>query len=283
MKFELIAGALNPIAFHWGPLNVHWYGIIIASAVILALWLSIREGRRIGIPEDDFYDVLLWSLPIAVICARTYYVVFQWVYYSQHPGEIIAIWDGGIAIYGALIGGLITILWFCHVRHLNPWQFLDVLAPSVILAQAIGRWGNFMNQEAYGVITTKAHLMALHLPTWIVNQMYIGGAYRVPTYLYESVGDLLGFIILISLRHRHHWLKQGEVLCGYLGWYAVVRMIVEGMRTDSLMLGQLRVSQWLSVIILVAVVIIVIYRRRQTTIPWYSDLLIKEKKSWQKK
>lgn len=283
MKFELIAGALNPIAFHWGPLNVHWYGIIIASAVILALWLSIREGRRIGIPEDDFYDVLLWSLPIAVICARTYYVVFQWAYYSQHPSEIIAIWDGGIAIYGALIGGLITILWFYHVWHLNPWQFLDVLAPSVILAQAIGRWGNFMNQEAYGVITTKAYLMALHLPTWIVNQMYIGGAYRVPTYLYESVGDLLGFIILISLRHRHHWLKQGEVLCGYLGWYAVVRMIVEGMRTDSLMLGQLRVSQWLSVIILVAVVIIVIYRRRQTTIPWYSDLLIKEKKSWQKK
>lgn len=283
MKFELIAGALNPIAFHWGPLNVHWYGIIIASAVILALWLSIREGRRIGIPEDDFYDVLLWSLPIAVICARTYYVVFQWAYYSQHPSEIIAIWNGGIAIYGALIGGLITILWFYHVRHLNPWQFLDVLAPSVILAQAIGRWGNFMNQEAYGVITTKAYLMALHLPTWIVNQMYIGGAYRVPTYLYESVGDLLGFIILISLRHRHHCLKQGEVLCGYLGWYAVVRMIVEGMRTDSLMLGQLRVSQWLSVIILVAVVIIVIYRRRQTTIPWYSDLLIKEKKSWQKK
>lgn len=283
MKFELIAGALNPIAFHWGPLNVHWYGIIIASAVILALWLSIREGRRIGIPEDDFYDVLLWSLPIAVICARTYYVVFQWAYYSQHPSEIIAIWEGGIAIYGALIGGLITILWFYHVRHLNPWQFLDVLAPSVILAQAIGRWGNFMNQEAYGVITTKAYLMALHLPTWIVNQMYIGGAYRVPTYLYESVGDLLGFIILISLRHRHHCLKQGEVLCGYLGWYAVVRMIVEGMRTDSLMLGQLRVSQWLSVIILVAVVIIVIYRRRQTTIPWYSDLLIKEKKSWQKK
>lgn len=283
MKFELIAGALNPIAFHWGPLNVHWYGIIIASAVILALWLSIREGRRIGIPEDDFYDVLLWSLPIAVICARTYYVVFQWAYYSQHPSEIIAIWDGGIAIYGTLIGGLITILWFYHVWHLNPWQFLDVLAPSVILAQAIGRWGNFMNQEAYGVITTKAYLMALHLPTWIVNQMYIGGAYRVPTYLYESVGDLLGFIILISLRHRHHWLKQGEVLCGYLGWYAVVRMIVEGMRTDSLMLGQLRVSQWLSVIILVAVVIIVIYRRRQTTIPWYSDLLIKEKKSWQKK
>lgn len=279
MKFELIAGALNPIAFHWGPLNVHWYGIIIASAVILALWLSIREGRRIGIPEDDFYDVLLWSLPIAVICARTYYVAFQWAYYSQHPSEIIAIWDGGIAIYGALIGGLITILWFYHVRHLNPWQFLDVLAPSVILAQAIGRWGNFMNQEAYGVITTKAYLMALHLPTWIVNQMYIGGAYRVPTYLYESVGDLLGFIILISLRHRHHCLKQGEVLCGYLGWYAVVRIIVEGMRTDSLMLGQLRVSQWLSVIILVAVVIIVIYRRRQTTIPWYSDLLIKEKKS----
>lgn len=278
MKIELINGAINPIALQWGPFRVHWYGIIIASAVILALWLSIREGRRLGIPEDDFYDALLWSLPIAVICARTYYVVFQWSYYSHNLSEIIAIWDGGIAIYGALIGGLITILCFCHYRHLNAWLFLDVLAPSVILAQAIGRWGNFMNQEVYGLVTTKAHLMALHLPTWIINQMYIGGAYRVPTYLYESVGDLLGFVILLIIRHRHHWLKQGEVLCGYLGWYALVRMIVEGMRTDSLMLGQLRVSQWLSVVILIAVVIIVIYRRRHFDLPWYSDLLIKEKK-----
>lgn len=265
----LVLGALNPIALKLGPINIHWYGVIIATGVVLALWLSIREGRRQGIAEDDFYDYLLWALPVAIICARTYYVVFQCPYYSMHPDEIIAIWDGGIAIYGAIIGGLITLICFCHYRHLSAWLMMDVIAPALILAQGIGRWGNFMNQEAFGRITSKAALMVQGIPHWIIQQMLIGGQYRVPTFLYESLWDVLGFIILIVLRHRHHLFKEGEVFLSYLIWYGCGRFFIEGMRTDSLMLGPIRVSQLLSLILVCGAIVLIIYRRRHRQLSWY--------------
>lgn len=161
---RLVLAALNPLALQWGPLTIHWYGVIIAVGVLIALALSIREGQRVGIQEDTFYDYLLIALPVAIVCARIYYVTFQWSYYAQHPAEIIAIWDGGIAIYGALIGGAITMVLFCRARQVSLATMLDVVAPAVILAQGIGRWGNFMNQEAFGQVTTRAALMAQHLP-----------------------------------------------------------------------------------------------------------------------
>lgn len=267
----MIKLAINPIAFQFGPLVVHWYGVIIACGVLLALWLSIREGRRQGIDEDQFYDYLLWALPIAIICARTYYVTFQWSYYRLHPDEIIAIWDGGIAIYGAIIGGFIVLILFCRARHLNAWTMLDVIAPTVILAQAMGRWGNFFNQEAFGRITSHAALLAQHLPAWLIKQMYIQGAYRTPTFLYESSWDLLGFILLMTLRHRQHVFKQGEVFLAYLIWYAAGRFVVEGMRTDSLMLGPIRVSQLLSVVFLIGALTVGIWRRvkLKNRLAWY--------------
>lgn len=262
--------ALNPIAWQGGPFTIHWYGVIIATGVILALWLAVREGKHQGINEDYFYDYLLWALPVAIICARIYYVIFQWSYYSLHPGEIIAVWDGGIAIYGAIIGGFVTLLIFCRARSLPTWTMLDIIAPTVILAQAIGRWGNFMNQEAFGRITTRAFLEAQHLPQWIINQMHIQGAYRVPTFLYESLWDLCGFLLLISLRHRRHLFKEGEVFFAYLIWYSLGRFWIEGMRTDSLMLGPIRVSQLLSVLLFVVSIIIVIWRRkRMPGLDWY--------------
>lgn len=265
-----IAQALNPIALRFGPFEVHWYGVIIATGVVLALWLAVREGKRQGIKEDYFYDYLLWALPVAIICARTYYVIFQWSYYSLHPSEIIAIWDGGIAIYGAIIGGFIVLYCFCRVRRLSMWTMLDVIAPTVILAQGIGRWGNFMNQEAFGRVTTRAALVAQHIPTWIINQMEISGHYRVPTFLYESLWDLVGFCLLVSLRHRRHLFLRGEVFLAYVMWYAFGRFFIEGMRTDSLMLGNtIRVSQLLSLLFFVAALIILVVRRYRGNVPWY--------------
>lgn len=261
--------SLNPIALKVGPISIHWYGVIIATGVVLALYLSIREGQRQGVAEDDFYDYLLWALPVAIICARTYYVVFQWPYYSLHPAEIIAIWDGGIAIYGAIIGGFITLLIFCHYRHLSAWLMMDIIAPALILAQGIGRWGNFMNQEAFGQVTSKASLIAQGIPHWIIQQMLIDGQYRVPTFLYESLWDLLGFLILILLRHRRHFFKRGEVFLSYLTWYACGRFFIEEMRTDSLMLGPIRISQLLSLIFVCGALILFIYRRRHLHLPWY--------------
>lgn len=267
---ETITAALNPIALQFGPFTIHWYGVIIATGVVLALWLAVREGQRQGIAEDYFYDYLLWALPIAIICARIYYVAFQWPYYSVRPAEIIAIWDGGIAIYGAIIGGFLVLYFFCRSRQLSMWTMLDVIAPTVILAQGIGRWGNFMNQEAFGVVTTRAALLAQHIPHWIVNQMDIGGQYRVPTFLYESLWDLLGFVFLVSLRHRRHLFRRGEVFLAYVMWYAFGRFFIEGMRTDSLMIGSvIRVSQLLSLVFFIGALVVLLVRRHRGNVPWY--------------
>ncbi|QMU07135.1 prolipoprotein diacylglyceryl transferase [Levilactobacillus suantsaii] len=263
MTITPFTAALNPIAVHLGPLQVHWYGVIIASGVILAVLLAVREGRKRGIDPDDIYDMILWALPAALIAARLYYVVFQWSYYSQHLNEIVAIWDGGIAIYGSLIGAGLVVFFFCRSRFIPVWLMLDVAAPTVIMGQAIGRWGNFMNQEAFGRVTSLAFLQGLHLPQFVINQMFINGAYRQPTFLYESTWDLMGFVVLMSLRHYPQLFKQGEVFLGYVMWYSLGRFFVEGMRTDSLMLlGTIRVSQLLSVVLFVGAIFIWIYRRR---------------------
>lgn len=265
--------ALNPVAFSLGSLHVRWYGIIITFGVILAVYLSMREARRRQIDPDDIIDLLFWMLPISLVGARLYYVIFEWGYYSQHPGDIIKIWNGGIAIYGGLIAAVIVLLIFCAKREIPAWLLLDVLAPTVILAQAIGRWGNFMNQEAFGAKTTLAFLRSLHLPHFIVQQMLIDGAYRQPTFLYESIWSLLGFILLVSLRHRPHLFKQGEVFLSYVIWYAFGRMFIEGMRTDSLYLfGQIRVSQLLSAILVVGGILWMWLRRHnEPQLKWYLD------------
>lgn len=261
---------LNRVAFQLGALHIYWYGIIIACGALLGLLLAMREGKRRGLGQDTYVDLILFAAPIAVICARIYYVAFEWPYYSQHPGQIIAIWNGGIAIYGALIGAVATTVVFCLVRHLPFWKVADVAAPSVILGQAIGRWGNFMNQEAHGGPTTRASLQAMHLPKFIINQMYINGTYYIPTFLYESLWDFAGFILLLFLRRVN--LKRGELFMSYVVWYAIGRSYIEGLRTDSLMLGPLRVSQWLAgLLIIVGIVLIGYWRLRKPDRPRYLD------------
>lgn len=261
---SLQLGAIDPIAFSLGGLSVHWYGVIIASAVLLAIFLGTNESEKRGIKGDDIIDMMLWALPISIIGARIYYVIFEWRYYIQHPTEIIAIWNGGIAIYGGLIAGGLTVYWFTKKRGLPFWLVLDIAAPSVIIAQAIGRWGNFVNQEAHGEATTKAFLEGLHIPDFIVNNMNIEGVYYQPTFLYESLWNVLGFILLLILRRRKNLLKRGEVALSYVLWYSFGRFFIEGLRTDSLMLAQtIRVSQLLSILLFVGAILLWIYRRKK--------------------
>lgn len=269
---NLLFGAINPVALQLGPFAIRWYGLIITAGVVIAVILTLREANRRQIMSDDIIDLILWVLPSSIIGARAYYVLFELPYYTQHPGDIIKIWQGGLAIYGGLITAVIVIVVFCRRRKIPTWLLLDIVAPTVLIAQAMGRWGNFMNQEAYGAKVSLDFLQQLHLPQFIVNQMYINGAYRQPTFLYESMWTLLGFILLMSLRHRKAWFKRGEVLLSYLIWYGLGRSVIEGMRTDSLMLGPLRVSQILSIIVVVAAVITWIWRRYyQPQLPWYLD------------
>ncbi|MEO2077791.1 MAG: prolipoprotein diacylglyceryl transferase [Bacillus sp. (in: firmicutes)] len=250
---------LNPIAFSLGPIDVHWYGIIIGSGLALALFLAIREGERRGLPKDTFADLMLWAIPIAIISARIYYVVFEWKYYIKHPIEAPQIWNGGIAIHGALIGAVITTYVFSKKRGISFWKIADIAAPSIILGQAIGRWGNFMNQEAHGREVSRAFLENLHLPEFIINQMYINGTYYHPTFLYESIWDFVGFFLLLLLRRVN--FRRGELFLSYVIWYSIGRFFVEGMRTDSLMLGSLRMAQTISIVLVVLAVAIIIYRR----------------------
>ena len=166
---------------------------------------------------------------------------------------------GGIAIHGGLIGGFITGIIVCKMKNLNPFQIGDIVAPSIILAQGIGRWGNFMNHEAHGGIVSKSFLEQLHLPQFIIDNMYIDGHYYHPTFLYESVWDVLGFIILVTVR-KH--LKLGETFFLYLIWYSIGRFFVEGLRTDSLMLtSHIRVAQLVSIILIIVSIMLIIYRR----------------------
>jgi phosphatidylglycerol---prolipoprotein diacylglyceryl transferase len=251
---------LNPIAIELGPLQVHWYGLIIGTGVLLALLLVMREAERRGLSKDTFVDLILFAVPIAIICARIYYVIFQWGYYSQHPGEIIKIWNGGIAIHGALIGSVATAYVFAKARNLSFWKLADIAAPSILLGQAIGRWGNFMNQEAHGGEVSRTFLENLHLPEFIINQMYIDGAYYHPTFLYESIWNITGVIILLLLRRVN--LRRGEMFLTYVIWYSVGRFFIEGLRTDSLMLTQnLRIAQVISIALVLLAVGLIVFRR----------------------
>ncbi|MDT3958374.1 prolipoprotein diacylglyceryl transferase [Staphylococcus kloosii] len=250
---------INPVAIELGPLSIRWYGIIIATGILLGYFIAQAGVKRIGHDKDTLVDIIFWSAIFGFIVARLYFVIFQLPYYIQNPIEIPMIWHGGIAIHGGLIGGFATGVILCKKKNYNPFQIGDVIAPSMILGQGIGRWGNFMNHEAHGGPVSRAVLEHLHIPEFIIRNMYIDGQYYQPTFLYESIWDILGFIILITLR-KH--LKIGETFCLYLIWYSIGRFFVEGMRTDSLMLTEhIRVAQLMSVILVIIGIASIIYRR----------------------
>ncbi|WP_391203404.1 prolipoprotein diacylglyceryl transferase [Psychrobacillus sp. L4] len=252
--------AINPVAFSLGPIEVRWYGIIIACGIILAFIVAQREMVKRGFHQEYLTDLLIWGVPLAIIGARIYYVIFKWDFYSQNPEKIIQIWHGGIAIHGALIASFLTAYFFTRKRGTSFWKLMDIMAPSLLIGQAVGRWGNFMNQEAHGGEVTRTFLENLKLPNWIIEQMYIEGKYYHPTFLYESVWNIIGVIILILLRKVN--LLRGEMFLFYLTWYSVGRFFIEGMRTDSLYLvGELRTAQVVSLLAIAISIILFIYRR----------------------
>lgn len=232
---------------------------------MLGVYLAVKEAPRKKILQDDILDFILIAFPLSIIGARIYYVAFSWSDYKDNILSVFAIWNGGIAIYGGLITGAIILYFFTQYRFIKTLDFLDVVVPSVMLAQAIGRWGNFFNQEAYG----KAVDSLNYLPGFIRDQMYIDGAYRQPTFLFESLWNLLGFVVICILRRRPKLLKQGEITAFYLIWYGCGRLLIEGLRTDSLMFLGVRVSQWLSGILILVGIIMVVLRRRKATTPFY--------------
>lgn len=251
--------AINPIAFSLGPLEVRWYGILIATGIILAFLVVQREMVKRGMHPDFLTDLLIWAVPLAIISARIYYVVFSWDYYKDNLGQVFQIWEGGIAIHGALIGSFITTYVFTKIRGVSFWKVVDIAVPGLLIGQIIGRWGNFMNQEAHGGPVSENFMNTTIIPDWIMNQMTIEGVTYHPTFLYESMWNLVGLVILLLLRRVA--LKRGEMFLFYLTWYSFGRYFIEGMRTDSLYGGDLRAAQVVSIITIIIAVILFIVRR----------------------
>lgn len=221
--------------------DIYWYGIIICAGFILAALYVNSRTKDFGITSDNLTDCLIICVPLGIICARIYYVVFEWGYYAQHPGEIIAIWKGGIAIYGGIIGTLIGLFVYSRVKKLSLASLCDLASFGLLIGQCIGRWGNFVNGEAHGGPTT--------LP-W---GMTIDGQSMVhPTFLYESLWNLAGFVLLHFYSKKRRF--KGEIALLYAAWYGAGRAWIEGLRTDSLYIGSVRVSQLLAIISCIAAV-----------------------------
>ncbi|MDW7674598.1 MAG: prolipoprotein diacylglyceryl transferase [Bacillota bacterium] len=243
----------NPIAFEIGPLAIRWYGILISTAILLGTILVLKEAERFKLNQDKILNLIIIVLPAAFVGARLWYVIFNWSYYSAEPSQIIQVWNGGLAIHGGLIGGILAGYWYSRIAKFHFLQLADIFAPSIILGQAIGRWGNYFNQEAYGYET--------NLP-WA---MYIDGAYRHPTFLYESLWNVGVFVFLLWLRRKKDILV-GEVFLAYIALYSLGRLFIEGLRTDSLMIGPFRTAQLVSLtVIIVAIAIIIIRRKAKPT------------------
>ena len=240
----------GPILVKLGPLTIRWYGLLIASAVLIGVSLSQYLAKRRNVNPDLLGDLVIWLVIGAIPAARLYYVLFEWPEYAQNPGKIIAIWEGGIAIHGAILGGLLAALIFARINKTSFWQLTDLVAPSLILGQAIGRWGNFFNSEAFGRPTDLP--WKLFIPLERRPPGYESFEYFHPTFLYESLWDLMVFGILITLFFRSlrgkPSLKTGTLFLVYLIAYSLGRFWVESLRTDSLMLGPLRMAQMVSLI-----------------------------------
>lgn len=238
----------GPIILEIGPFIIRWYGLLIASAILIGVTLSQYLAQRRGVDPDLLGDLAIWLVLGAIPGARIYYVLFEWQQYAQRPEDIIAIWKGGIAIHGAIIGGTIATLIFSRLNKISVWQLLDLVAPSLILGQAIGRWGNFFNSEAFGRPTDLP--WKLYIPLSNRPSGYLNYEYFHPTFLYESLWNLGVFAIIIWLffwgLQNQDRLKTGTLAFVYLISYSAGRFWIEGLRTDSLMLGFLRIAQVVS-------------------------------------
>jgi phosphatidylglycerol---prolipoprotein diacylglyceryl transferase len=268
---------LDNVFLEIGPLTIMWYAVLILTGAMTALVLAVYEGKKIGVERPFLEDLVLFGIPIAVIGARFFYVLFEWGNYKNNLIDIFKINEGGLAIYGAVFFALPWGYYLSKKRHVNFLKVIDLGAPGFLIAQAIGRWGNFMNQEAHGGEVTRQFLENLKLPRFIIDQMYINGTYYHPTFLYESIWNIIGFVIILFLR-RTKLLFVGDLGLIYMIWYGIGRYLVEGMRTDSLYIGNtgLRVSQVISIVAVVAGIIVLILRHTLKWKPKYYFEVIQE-------
>ena len=253
ISFPSLGISVNPPrSISLGPLNIYFYGIIIACGLVLAVLYCMNRSKEFGIQEDDILDGVLWVTPFAICCARAYYCIFAWHEYAADPISVLYIWNGGLAIYGGVIGALIGVSVLCKLKKIKLPAMLDLVLLGFLIGQSIGRWGNFMNREAFGAPTDSFLRMGLY------NTLTGQTEYYHPTFLYESVWNLCGFVLLHFLSRRRKY--DGQIALCYAAWYGLGRCLIEGLRMDSLYWGSFRVSQVLAGISCVAAVIVLIWQ-----------------------
>lgn len=252
---------MNPVFLDLGFITIYWYSIFLFIAFLLGGTLAIKEAFKWNIGEDFMINLFFYLIPISLLGARLYYVLFNLDYYSNNVLGIFKIWEGGLAIHGGLIAGLLFIIFYTKKYNVNTIRVLDIIVVSLLLGQAIGRWGNFFNGEAHGAITTLETLQKWHLPEFIIDGMYINGNYYIPTFLIESIWCLIGFVVLIVFRFSRY-IKLGQTTCLYMIWYGIGRFFIEILRTDSLMLGPIKVAMLVSLLMVVFGIIVFLKLRK---------------------
>lgn len=253
---------MNPVFLQIGNFSLRWYSLFILIAVVISTFFIIKEGKRFNLTKDFIINLLFWTILVGIIGARIYYVAFSWDYYSNNPDDIFKIWEGGLAIHGGIIFGVATIIIYCKRYKVNSVRLLDIVIPYMLFSQALGRWGNFFNQEAHGPVTSLETLKNLHIPEFIINGMYINGNYYMPTFLYESIWCIFGFILLIIIR-RHKYIRLGQQFGIYLLWYSTFRFFIEMYRQDSLMFNGFKVAQLVSIVLFIIGLAIVLIQSRK--------------------
>ncbi len=248
---------MDSILLDLGFIQIKWYSFLILTGLILGYFLASKETKKKNMSNEELLDLGFYLIIFSILGARVYYVLFNLNYYLANPAEIVMLWHGGLAIHGGIIAGLIFLIVYSKKHKINLLLMTDILAVSLIIAQSIGRWGNFFNGEAYGRVVSLNFLNNLHLPKFIIDGMFINGAYREPTFLYESILSLIGFIILIVIRKKFK-IKTGYLTGIYLIWYGIERLIIETFRSDSLMLGPLKIAQIISIIGIIGGVYLII-------------------------
>ncbi len=263
---------MNPVLLDLGIIKIYWYSLFIFMALLVGGILVLIESKRFNIPENFMINLFFWLVPVSLIGARLYYVAFNWNLYSSNLVDIIKIWEGGLAIHGALLFGLIFIILYTRKYKVHTFFILDFMVVGLLIGQAIGRWGNFFNGEAHGGIVALETLKKFFIPEFIIEGMNIGGNYYHPTFLYESLWCLLGFILILIIR-RLKYVKIGQITSFYLIWYGIGRFFIESLRTDSLMLMNFKMAQIVSIImILSGIVMLFIFGRGSKFNNQYNDV-----------
>lgn len=264
---------MNPVAFTIFNMEIRYYSLFILIGVGIAYFMIVREAKRFNVSSDFIFNMFFWTLIFGIIGARLYYVVFNWEYFGSHIGEIWQIWQGGLAIHGGILFGLITISLYTKKYNIRTLKILDIVVVPLILAQAIGRWGNFFNSEAYGVATSISHLESLHIPEFVIRGMNINGITYTPTFFYESIFCALGFVVLCIFR-RLKYVKVGQISGMYLMWYGVLRFFIEASRTDSLTFFGFKMAQIVSVIMFIIGIVLFVMGMKKSK---YEDLYDEQK------